>query len=144
MASDSSAKVSNQEFGSAWVDAPEEDVLAGKFDNATIEVLWVSWNDVSQGTVSTFKGNLGVLNWNEEGFRADIHSTMRSLARNIGFQYTAQCRHKLFGATGTDANMGACSLISTSFTWNATVTDVSRDKILFEVSNGSATDGMCS
>ena len=50
------SEVSNQELASAWVDAPEEDLLGGKFDSASIEVAWISWKNPSYGLFKVFSG----------------------------------------------------------------------------------------
>ena len=76
-------RVSNQEFASSWVDAPEEDLLAGKFDNALIETSICSWQHPEYGSYVVDKGNLGVVQWTAEGFRGDVQSHMRQMQRNI-------------------------------------------------------------
>jgi len=136
-------RVSNQEFGSAWVDAPEEDLLAGLFDNATVETMICSWNRPDLGTYTMDKGNLGVIQWTADGFRGDVQSHMRQLTRNILFSYTANCRHRLFGQFDTKT-IGACTLNSSSYTFPGAVTSVTTDRLIFVVSGLSQADGFCS
>lgn len=90
------SQVSNQEFGSAWIDAPETDLINGKFDNAAVEVAFCSWQNPAYGRIVIDKGNLGIIQWTADGFRADMQSHMRQLTRNINFVFTAGCRHRLF------------------------------------------------
>src|SRR5574342_68505 len=95
-------QVSNQEMASAWVDAPEQDLLAGKFDNADIEVAFCAWDNVALGRYVVDKGSLGVIQWTADGFRADVQGHMRKLMRNISFVFTPTCRHQLFSQFAAD------------------------------------------
>lgn len=136
-------RVSNQEFGSAWVDAPEEDLLAGLFDNAAVETMICSWEHPEYGTYTMDKGNLGVIQWTADGFRGDVQSHMRQLTRNISFTYTANCRHKLFSQFASDT-IGACTLNQSSYTFPGSVSVISTNRLIFEVSGISQADGFCS
>lgn len=127
------AEVSNQEFGSAWVDAPEEDLQAGLFDSATMEVAWASWVHPEYGKVVVFTGQLGEISWSEDGFKADIVSFMKNLAKNIGNVYTANCRHTLFDQTGV-GKVGACGLADTSFKFTGSISSVTTQKWKFAIS----------
>ena len=136
------AEVSNQEFGSAWVDAPEADLIAGRFDMAWIEVAWASWKNPSYGRFITFTGQLGEITWDEEGFRADIVSSLKNLAKSIGAQFTANCRHDLFsGPTQGLGEVGACGLTAASYKVSGTVDSVLTAKWKFNVSLPSGADG---
>ncbi len=75
------AEVSNQEFGAAWVDIPEEDLASGAFDDARVEVAWASWKNPAHGKIVMFTGLVGELVWSEEGFKADIVSSMKNLSK---------------------------------------------------------------
>ena len=124
--------VSNQEIGSGWVDAPESELISGKFDNAVVEVAFCSWRNPSYGKLVIQRGNIGVIQWTADGFRADIRSHMRQLQRNMNFSTTGNCRHQLFSqfATGT---IGACTLNKASYTYSGTVAAVSVAKLKFSV-----------
>lgn len=126
-------EVSNQELGSGWVDAPENDLIAGKFDNALVEVAFCSWQNPSYGRVIIQRGNIGVIQWTADGFRADIQSHMRQLQRNISFITTAGCRHQLFNQFSNNT-LGACTLNEASYTYTGTVTATSVDRLVFTVS----------
>ena len=97
------AEVSNQEFTAAWVigGLDEAELAAGKYDDARLEVFKVDWTDTSTGTVSVFDGPLGLLQWSEDGFRANIYSNMYKLGKPVGIQTTAKCRHQLFAVAGS-------------------------------------------
>jgi uncharacterized phage protein (TIGR02218 family) len=139
------AKVSSQEAGSAWVDAPEQDLIEGKFDEAEVEVMWVPWEDPSIGTLTIFSGDLGLIEWTEEGFKADIQSAMRRLRKNIGFEVTAACRHELFSQPGT-TTIGACRLAAASYTKTGSVQAITTPRMKFTIGStgwaaGFATNG---
>lgn len=126
-------QVSNQELGSGWVDAPESDLISGKFDNALVEVAFCSWQNPSYGRVIIQRGNIGVIQWTADGFRADILSHMRQLQRNINFITTANCRHQLFSQFSSNS-IGACTLNSSSYTYSGTVVAVSVPRLKFSAS----------
>lgn len=134
------AEVSNQEFGSAWVEVPEDDLKAGKFDSATIEVSWASWKNPSYGRLVVFTGLLGEITWSEEGFKADVVSFMKNLGKNIGTVFTANCRHSLF-STASPGGVGYCGIDKTAFTFTGSVASVTVPKWKFNISGVSKPDG---
>jgi len=97
----SNAQVSNQEFAGAWtVDIDEADLRNGVYDESDVEVFRVDWNDLSSGSLNIFTGNLGLIQWTEDGFRADVQSLMKKLSHVIGDVTTSKCRHSLFEPSG--------------------------------------------
>jgi len=126
-------KVSNQQFNAGWLDFDEDDLRNGIFDNAEIEVMKASWESPQEGSMTTFYGNLGIIQWTEEGFRADVHSLTRKLKRNYGITTTASCRHRLFDQF-TAGGSGACTKSKASFTYTGTVDAIVKDRIEFDVS----------
>ena len=138
-------QVSNQEFASAWVDAPETDLLAGKFDNAEIEIAFCAWNNTALGKFVIDRGRLGVIQWTGDGFRCDVQSHMRQLTRNINFLFTASCRHQLFSALDT-THIGACGLSMPSYMYSSTVSIViyvGLEKLKFNYTGSVGTVGYC-
>lgn len=133
MTATSDGQVSNQEFTSSWIDAPETDLLAGKFDNASVEIAFCDPTDVSQGKYIFDKGVLGVIQWTADGFRADMQSHMRELTRNVNFVYTGGCRHQLFSAFDA-THIGACTLTKASYTYSGTVSTIGTQKLVFNYS----------
>ena len=134
------AEVSNQELASGWgIDVNENDMRAGKFDNALIEVLWASWANPSFGGLTVFTGQLGEVTWTEEGFKADIVSYMKNLAKNIGNVFTANCRHTLFSQGGSGF-VGKCGVNKDSFKATGSVTGITIPKWKFSIST-SQPDG---
>ena len=130
-------RVSNQEFASGWVDAPEEDLLAGLFDNAEVETMICSWKNPEYGSFTVDKGKLGVIQWTADGFRGDVQSHMRNLTRNINFTYTAGCRHKLFSQFSNNT-IGACTLNQSSYKFAGSVGGVDIVNLKFTSSLAKA------
>lgn len=128
MSVSSTEQVSNQEFSTAWIDAPEEELLSGLFDNAKIDVLHCSWKNPSYGGFIINSGNLGQIQWNSDGFTADVMGFMRALQKNVNFIATGHCRHLLFSQFD-EQHIGACTLNKTSYTRTGTVTGILTDQI---------------
>lgn len=128
----SNVEVSNHEIGAALVDVPESDLASGVFDSADVVASWASWSLPSAGKVDVFVGTLGEVTWDERGFVADVVSSMKLLERNIGWVYTNNCRHKLFG-TAEAGRLGYCGLSATSFTHTSTVSSIQTNKWKFTI-----------
>jgi len=89
------AEISNQEFGGGWnIDLPEDEVNKGIWDDAIITVYKVNWDDVSAGGLIHFQGKITMIRWTEDGFVADVQSTMKVLERRR--QYCLKVRRVLF------------------------------------------------
>lgn len=127
----SNAEVSNQEFAAAFaLDLNEDDLANGIYDEAQIEVFKVDWSNPSNGTVDVFNGQLGLVQWSEDGFRADIFNDMVKLERQIGVTVTPKCRHNLFGQI-SDTSVGACGLNAATFTSTGSISSVTTNQIAF-------------
>lgn len=136
----SNAEVSNQEFGGGWVlDLDDSDLSSGIYDDALISVHRADWSNPSAGVLIVFEGSLGIISWTEDGFKADVYSTMKKLDSKIGATTTAQCRHALFDPAGP-TRVGLCGLSAATFTYTGSVTG-SPTKISFtETGVGQADD----
>lgn len=131
------SEVSNQEMASGWIDAPESDLLGGKFDSADISVSWASWKHPEYGSFSVFTGKLGEISWTDVGFKADIFSNMKDLEKTIGEVFTANCRHQLFSQPSAN-KIGACRLNSASYTASGSVTSIIKNRWSLGVSVAGA------
>lgn len=132
----STEQVSNQEFSTAWIDAPEDDLLTGLFDNAKIDVILCSWKNPSYGGFIVNSGNLGQIQWTSDGFTADVMGFMRALQKNINFIVTGTCRHQLFSQFDSQ-HIGACTLNKVSYTTTGTVTAVVTDRLVLTATGAS-------
>ena len=125
-------KVSNQQFAAGWLNFESNDLHEGLFDNAEVEVMKVGWDDLAAGFITTFYGNLGIIQWTDDGFKADVHSITRKLNRNFGITTTASCRHRLFDPADVSST-GLCGINKGTFTYTGTITSIVKDRYKFEV-----------
>jgi uncharacterized phage protein (TIGR02218 family) len=104
----------------------EDDLKAGLWDGAAVEVSECIWNDLSKGTRPITKGYLGEVIYDEIRYKADLLGITTKLQLNL-------CR--IF-SPGCDANLGdtRCKKVLTNFTHNLTVTGVT-DRITLVDSN---------
>jgi len=104
---------------------------AGDFDNATIEIWTVNWQDTSQRLLER-KGNLGEVTYGQGAFKAEVRGLAHLLNQTRGriFQY------------GCDAQFGdaRCGVTLASFTANATVSMVSGSTLLVAGLDGFGDD----
>ncbi|GHM57924.1 MAG: hypothetical protein sL5_00210 [Candidatus Mesenet longicola] len=94
----------------------EEDILAGKYDFAQIEIFLVNYNDLSQGSLSMHYGTLGRITLSNGRFVAQIHGLSTKLTQNIGKLYSTLCRAEFCD--------NKCKLDNNAFTKSGVVTSV--------------------
>jgi uncharacterized phage protein (TIGR02218 family) len=133
------AEVSNQEVMATILDMPDDEIKMGKWDSAQIEVATCAWGDVSQGKLINFKGSIGVIQWTDEGFRADIQNYLRDLSKNIGNTVTANCRHQLYSTPGA-GKIGGCNVSRAANLITGTVGLVLTPRIKFKISASGKAD----
>lgn len=134
MKTTNNAEVSNQEVAATILDMPEDELKGGKWDSSKIEVAICSWKTPGEGKLVVFKGEIGVIQWTDEGFRADIQNYLRNLGRNIGNIVTANCRHALFSQDGP-GRVGYCGVDQAVYTSTGTITDILSQRLKFKISN---------
>lgn len=139
MKATNNAEVSNQEIGATVLDMPDDELKSGKWDNSQIEVSIASWQTPSAGKLTVFKGSLGVIQWTDEGFRADIQNYLRDLGRNIGATVTANCRHELYGQNGP-GKIGFCGVNKESYKSVVTISNVLTQRLKFKIANTGRPD----
>ena len=69
-----------------------EDLTAGMFDGARIEVFLINWADLSQGRLLLRKGFLGEVKRADRRFSAEIRGLSNRLAQTAGQLYSRLCR----------------------------------------------------
>jgi len=133
MSQGTSAEVSNQEITGAYIlDIDEGDLSSGVYDEAEIVVSKRSWVNPEVDQLIIFKGDLGLISWTSDGYKADVHSAMQDLSRVVGTTVTAKCRHDLFDQSDTN-RIGFCGVNKGSFTFNGSVTNA-ISKVKFDQS----------
>ncbi len=73
----------------------EQDILAGKYDFAEIEIFLVNYADLSQGKIMLRRGWLGEVEMQGRAFIAEVRGLTQKLAQHIGELYSPMCRAKL-------------------------------------------------
>lgn len=68
----------------------ETDILAGRYDDATLELLWVNWADPTQ-FILVSKGSLGEIKRMGLAFTAEYRSLSQRLNQRIGGTYQRTC-----------------------------------------------------
>jgi uncharacterized phage protein (TIGR02218 family) len=101
----------------------EEDLAAGLYDGATVELWRVNWADVSQRVLMR-KGSLGEVARGELAFTAELRGLAHSLNQTLGRTYQRLCDADL-----GDARCGV-DLEDPAFTGTGTVDAVSDDRVL--------------
>ncbi|WP_168463967.1 DUF2163 domain-containing protein [Wolbachia endosymbiont of Ctenocephalides felis wCfeT] len=73
-------------------DIKEEEVLAGKYDFASIEIFLVNYNDLNQGKMILRSGTFGKITLNNGRFIVEIKGLSAQLEKSIGELYSPTCR----------------------------------------------------
>lgn len=68
----------------------EDDIAAGRYDDAFIEIFWVNWQDTSERIIM-LTGNLGELTQNGIAYTAELRSLVNRLNQKIGRVYQRTC-----------------------------------------------------
>lgn len=94
----------------------ENDLIAGRWDFATVEVFDVNYNDLSQGVEKKRFGTLGNVSRRGGGFRAELRGLNQYLQHPIGEVFQTTCRAQLGDAR--------CTVNLAGFTVTGSVTSV--------------------
>lgn len=108
----------------------EDDLAAGRYDDALVELYWVNFNDLAQRVLLS-KGNIGQVKRGEFAFSAELRSQTNRLQQRTGRSFQRTC----------DAILGdgRCKKNLASFTDTATVTSVEDNRRM--VMSGLANSG---
>tara|TARA_R100001086_G_scaffold229369_2_gene149228 strand:- start:6689 stop:7528 length:840 start_codon:yes stop_codon:yes gene_type:complete len=99
----------------------EDDLAAGHYDNAVIEVYWVNWSDVSQRHIIS-KGFIGEVKRHGVMFSAETRGLTNALQQKIGRKYQRYCQ-----AIVGDARCGI-DLTSGTYRGSGTVSSVLNNR----------------
>jgi len=97
----------------------EDDLAAGRYDDALVELFWVNWMDVSQRILLS-KGNIGQVKRGELAFSAELRSQTNRLQQRTGRSYQRTC----------DAILGdgRCKFNIATVTSTGTVTNIEDNR----------------
>jgi len=97
----------------------EDDLRAGLFDYAAIEIFLVNWEDLDQGRMILRKGNLGEIGVGRSGvWNAELRGMMQALQQTRGRLYMTRCDANLYDSR--------CNAARPSPTESGTVTAVTN------------------
>ncbi|PRX28995.1 phage conserved hypothetical protein BR0599 [Meinhardsimonia xiamenensis] len=99
----------------------ETDILDGRWDNATVEVWRVNWQDVSQRVLMRL-GSIGQIRRGRVAFTAEVRSLAHVLNQTVGRTYQLSCDAEL-----GDARCGV-NLEDPAFKGAGSVVEVLRDR----------------
>lgn len=72
------------------------DILAGKYDNAQVEISLINYANTSQGVLATFSGNFGEVGpCEDKSFKVEILGPSHKFEQVFGTLYSPGCRHEL-------------------------------------------------
>jgi uncharacterized phage protein (TIGR02218 family) len=94
----------------------EADILAGKWDFATVNLFAVNWADLTQGTLKLRRGALGEVSVTRD-FTVELRGLAQWLQQTIGEVASETCKADLFDAR--------CKLVDTVGVWKFTGVAVS-------------------
>ena len=102
----------------------EEDIKAGLYDYAQIEIFMINYNDISQGDINLRTGGLGERKFSKNRFVIEVRGLMQSLAQGIGDLYSPACR----------ADLGdlRCGVNLSGFTLTGSVTSVTNNQVFVD------------
>jgi uncharacterized phage protein (TIGR02218 family) len=94
----------------------DADMLAGKWDFASVEIFEINYADLTMGEMQIRKGTLGQLATGRTAFTSELRGMAQPLQQSVGRIYAAAC----------DADLGdaRCGVILTSYTVTGSVTTV--------------------
>lgn len=98
----------------------EEDIRAGVYDYAAVEILLVNYKDLSMGSLIQRNGILGEVTSGRVAFEAELRGMTQPFSQKIGRIYTAACQ----------ANLGdsKCKVSLANYTFNGTVTAITDNR----------------
>jgi uncharacterized phage protein (TIGR02218 family) len=107
-----------------------DDIRAGKWDYATVEVMLANWADLTMGTLKLTKGRLGRIQDGRSSFTAELRGLSQHLAQPIGRLYMPAC----------DADLGdtRCGVTLASFTVTGTITGVTSKRAFADTGRAEA------
>jgi len=118
VASNSNLSVDNLEVD-GMVDGTiitENDIRAGLYDFAQIEIFMVNYNDLTQGTLNLRTGWIGEVKYGKGKFIAEVRGLIQSMVQIVGELFSPSCRAKLGDLR--------CGLDIASYTFTGSITDV--------------------
>lgn len=104
-----------------------DDLRAGKYDYATVEIGVVNWRDLSMGVVYMRRGHFGEVTLRDEHYLVELRGLTQLLTREVASIYTAECPRDL-GDSECTINLAGTTQDGTNITQSGTVTAVTSSQ----------------
>lgn len=99
----------------------DDDLRAGKFDHALVEIFLVNWDDPVESEIGALKqGRLGQTTIRDTGYEVELRGLMQGLQVEVGDVYAPLCRVDLFSTP--------CGLNAADFRMSGTVVSVTSGR----------------
>ena len=72
-----------------------DDLRAGLWDNAEVEIFFVNWQDLTQGNIILKRGSIGQVELQDTIFKAELRGLTQALQQQIVELFTPDCRADL-------------------------------------------------
>lgn len=108
----------------------EEDLSAGLYDGARVDIFLVNHADPGMGTLQLRRGTLGEVRMTDHGFVAELRGMTEAFARSIGQVYSPACR--------ADLGDERCRVGLTPFTAGGAVTAALDGRSFSDTARGEA------
>jgi uncharacterized phage protein (TIGR02218 family) len=106
------------------------DLLAGKWDFATVEIFLVNYLDLTLGSVKIRKGTLGAVTMGRQQFQAEIRGMLQAYSRSIVELYSPSCR--------ADLGDARCLVTLATYTVTGLVTSFTNSRVFFDSARAEA------
>lgn len=118
----------------------EDEIIAGKYDLAKVEIFMLGYKDVLQGKLNLRSGWIGEIQYGNGKFIAEVRGLMQSMVQIIGQLYSPSCRAK-FCDSKCGLNITNYTVIGnvSSFHDRQIFTDLSRKEVVGWFSMGKVT-----
>lgn len=110
----------------------EEDLRAGKWDYAHVEVFIVNWDDLTQGKLKQRKGRLGEVQGGRTTFTAELRGLAQNVQQVVGRLVAPSC----------DADVGdaRCGVNLATYTVTGSITTKTNNRAFTSAARGEAAD----
>ena len=106
------------------------DLLAGKWDFATVEIFLVNYLNLTGGTIKVRKGTLGAVTLGRQQFSAEIRGMLQAYSRSIVELYSPSCR--------ADLGDTRCNIALGPYTFTGMVTSFTNARVFFDSARAQA------
>lgn len=90
----------------------EDDLLAGRWDGAAVEIFEVNYRDLTQGSMNLRSGTIGTVSAGRSAFTAELRGLAQKLQQALGRVFTPSCQAQL-GDAECQVDLGPLTVTGT-------------------------------